>query len=75
MNNVTDERNTYYEVYDGIQAIDVIKEMLSKEEYIGFLKGNVLKYQLRLGKKDKVKNEITKINNYKSEIRRLNENI
>lgn len=29
----------------------VIKQTLTKEEYRGFLKGNILKYQLRLGKK------------------------
>lgn len=30
-----------------IETIDIIRMSLTKEEYIGFLKGNILKYQLR----------------------------
>ncbi len=39
----------YY--YFGLQAIDIIEKSLSWEEFIGFLKGNSLKYRLRLGSK------------------------
>lgn len=35
----------------GIETIDVIKAKLNKEEFIGFLKGNVIKYITRAGKK------------------------
>ena len=35
----------------GIETIDYIKSCLTKEEYIGYLKGTVLKYISRLGKK------------------------
>lgn len=34
------------------EVIDILRDKLSKEEYIGFLKGSILKYQLRLGKKE-----------------------
>lgn len=37
---------------NGLETIDVIKAWLTKEEYIGFLKGNMLKYQSRAGKKE-----------------------
>lgn len=30
-----------------IETIDIIRMSLTKEEYVGFLKGNILKYQLR----------------------------
>lgn len=42
----------HYDLFaDGTQSFSVIKRTLSKEEYIGFLKGNILKYRLRAGKK------------------------
>ena len=36
---------------DNNDVNDVIRASLTKEEYQGFIKGNILKYQLRLGKK------------------------
>lgn len=35
----------------GIETIDFLAAKLSKEEFVGYLKGNVLKYGSRLGKK------------------------
>ena len=32
---------------DGMEAIDIIKTILTPEEYRGYLKGNALKYMLR----------------------------
>ena len=32
---------------DGMEAIDIIKAALTPEEYLGYLKGNSLKYILR----------------------------
>jgi len=34
-----------------IQPWDVMAAVLTREEYIGFLKGNVIKYSLRAGRK------------------------
>ena len=39
--------------YQGkIECIDYLEDKLSHEEYIGFLKGSVMKYMDRLGKKE-----------------------
>lgn len=35
----------------GIETIDIIKAKMSKDEYLGFLKGNVIKYVTRAGQK------------------------
>jgi len=35
-----------------VQPWDVMEAVLTPEEFIGFLKGNVVKYSLRQGKKD-----------------------
>lgn len=42
--------NAHYEQM-GVQPIEVIRNMLTYPEYIGFLKGNVIKYSVRQGKK------------------------
>lgn len=36
----------------GIETIDYIKAKLTPEEYVGYLKGNVIKYTSRAGNKD-----------------------
>lgn len=42
----------HYDLFaDGTKSFDVIRKTLSPEEYKGFLKGNILKYRLRAGKK------------------------
>lgn len=38
-----------------VEVLDVIKAVLSKEEFEGFLHGNVIKYTLRTNKKNGVK--------------------
>ena len=35
-----------------IQPWHVMEAVLTKEEFIGFLKGNIIKYSLRAGRKD-----------------------
>lgn len=36
----------------GVQPWDVMEAVLTHEEFIGFLKGNCIKYSMRQGKKD-----------------------
>ena len=35
-----------------IQPWDVMESVLSREEFIGFLRGNVIKYSMRAGRKE-----------------------
>ena len=49
----------------------MLKNSLTEDEYKGFLKGNILKYQLRLGKKDNVDKEIIKIKDYQAELNNI----
>ena len=67
-NKVKNEKSTHYEIWKDFEAIDIIQELLTHEEYVGFLKGNILKYQLRLGKKDSVEYDMEKIEDYKREL-------
>ncbi|MFM7013133.1 MAG: DUF3310 domain-containing protein, partial [Betaproteobacteria bacterium] len=36
----------------GMQPWDVMEAVMTKEEFVGFLKGNIIKYSMRQGKKD-----------------------
>lgn len=36
----------------GVQPWDVMESVLSHDEFVGFLKGNIIKYSMRAGKKD-----------------------
>lgn len=70
-NKVKNPNATHYELWNGFEAIDIIKNTLSKDEYIGYLKGNILKYQLRVGKKDNVEKEKEKIKDYQNELNEI----
>lgn len=41
----------HYDLFEGQQAIDVIRASLTPEEFAGYCKGNFLKYRLRAGEK------------------------
>jgi len=46
------------------QPIEVMQDVMTREELIGFLRGNVIKYALRLGHKDEAKKEAGKVEQY-----------
>jgi len=60
-----DEKSNYYDV-GGIELIDMIQAKLTKDQYIGFLLGNVLKYDLRCNWKGNFQRDIEKSLNYKT---------
>ncbi len=69
--SIRDPKSKHYELYKNVEAVDVIQAVLTTEEFLGFLKGNALKYQLRLGKKDSTDRELEKIGFYKKEIEKI----
>lgn len=50
---MTDNVNhpSHYVGRNGLEAVDVLKEFLTPEEFMGWCKGNALKYLLRAGRK------------------------
>ena len=46
------------------EVIDTMRGAMTKEEFTGYLKGNILKYTLRMGLKDSVSQEAGKIKAY-----------
>ena len=58
------EQPDYYKS-NGLSPMDAFeKGLLSKEEFIGFIKGNVIKYTVRAGKKDDPIRDIDKAIDY-----------
>ena len=58
------EQPDYYKS-NGLSPMDAFeKGLLSKEEFIGFIKGNVIKYSVRAGKKDDAVKDIDKAIDY-----------
>lgn len=47
-----------------LQPIEFMQANMTHEEFIGFLKGNIIKYTARCGKKDDVDKEVAKIIEY-----------
>ena len=41
----------HYMIYPSVEAIDIIRRTLTREQFIGYLIGNSLKYRLRAGRK------------------------
>lgn len=52
----------------GMETIDIIKAKSSPEEFVGFLKGNVIKYVTRAGKKSNKKEDLRKAQWYLSKL-------
>lgn len=43
--------NQHYTDMIGLQPIEVMQDVLSHEEFVGFIKGNIIKYTMRAGHK------------------------
>lgn len=68
INKLKNPKVSHYNLWLDTDSIDIIKANLTEEEYIGALKFNILKYQLRLGKKDCIVSDMEKIEDYKREL-------
>lgn len=66
---------SHYDLFaDGTQSMDIIQRSLFRDEFIGFLKGNCLKYRIRAGKKGELQQDIDKANWYENKLREVIEN-
>ena len=52
----------YDEHYQGdVEPIELMQAQMSREAFMGFLRGNIIKYASRFGKKDNMAKEAAKI--------------
>ena len=54
-----------------VEPIKVMEKLFTKEELKGFIKGNILKYRLRMGHKDDIQKEMDKIRVYEQWLPKL----
>lgn len=55
--------NTHYACV-AVQPIEVMQSNMTHEQFVGFLRGNIIKYTCRMGRKDDVTKEAAKIKQY-----------
>ena len=67
------ESPKHYMLFPGMEAIDVIQKALTPDEFIGFCKGNALKYRLRAGDKGPAEKCIAKAHWYQDYLRNLSD--
>lgn len=62
---------SHYQLWEGMVPFELHRRLLEPEEYIGFLKGNILKYKLRLGTKpsEPIDRDLEKIKVYQEELK------
>jgi hypothetical protein len=53
----------HYQFFDE-NSIILIASVLTQDEWLGFCKGNAMKYRIRAGKKDSIEKEIAKALNF-----------
>jgi hypothetical protein len=77
---VSEDRVQKVEEYDNhdkhyleavVEPIKVMEKLFTKEELKGFIKGNILKYRLRMGHKDDIQKEMDKIRVYEQWLEKL----
>lgn len=74
MNDITNPK--HYQIYEGLEALDVMRAVMTNEEYKGYLKGNILKYKLRAGQKgthDDALKDLAKAKQYQAVLNSLSE--
>lgn len=59
--------DTHYAAMASLEPIEVMQLIMSREEFEGFLKGNIIKYTMRAGRKlgEAAEKDIAKANRYK----------
>lgn len=54
-----------------IQPWDVMQAVMSKEEFVGFLKGNIIKYSMRAGQKAGASDDGEKAMHYRQKLNEI----
>lgn len=74
MNNAV-EHPKHYRLEGINEVLDVIRYALSEEEYLGFLKGNVIKYVLRAPYKGELEQDWAKASYYADLVKKSSDRI
>jgi len=58
--------STHYQMVDGIEAVERLEQMYTKEELATWAKITAMKYRLRIANKDAVEKEAQKIKTFEA---------
>jgi len=47
-----------------VEPLEVMRQVMTKDEYRGFLKGNIIKYSMRAGHKENAETDADKASHY-----------
>ena len=67
--NVMQVGGTHY-VSMAVQPWEVMEAVMTREEFIGFLKGNIIKYSMRQGKKED-SDDVGKLQHYMAKLKQV----
>jgi hypothetical protein len=67
--NVMQVGGTHY-VSMPVQPWEVMEAVMTREEFIGFLKGNIIKYSMRQGKKED-SDDVGKLQHYMAKLKQV----
>ena len=67
--NVMQVGGTHY-VSMAVQPWEVMQAVMTHEEFIGFLKGNIIKYSMRQGKKED-SDDVGKLQHYMAKLKQV----
>jgi len=54
----------HYELWTGCEAVEMMERMFNTDELIAWCKCTIMKYRLRVGKKDSIESDTKKIKTY-----------
>ena len=58
-----------------VQPWEVMESIMTKEEFLGFLKGNIIKYTMRDGKKENTHEDAEKAKHYMAKLAEVQKNV
>ena len=58
-----------------VQPWEVMASIMTREEFIGFLKGNIIKYTMRDGKKENAHEDAEKAKHYMAKLAEVQKNV
>jgi hypothetical protein len=67
--NIMQVGGTHY-VSMAVQPWEVMEAVMTREEFIGFLKGNIIKYSMRQGKKED-SDDVGKLQHYMAKLKQV----
>lgn len=64
MSSIGTAKDASYYAESSLQPIEIMQKLMTKQQFLGFLIGNVIKYRLRAGHKEDAEKDLNKARQY-----------